>query len=131
MWIFQSDSFLSIVAPAQSDLPPPLRPKWQDYLIVRARKRGDIERVFKGVRVVKLPNRDYAFRAYVPRDRVAGVMFDRFMNIEYGNFKGSVKDDERHDAYMSVWSVMNRYQLGQFAPAERKLAAKSFDFDWR
>ena len=43
MWICFSDSFLSIVEPAEKD----------GTLLVRARRDGDIERVFAGAKVEK------------------------------------------------------------------------------
>jgi hypothetical protein len=40
-------------------------------------------------------------------------MHDQVMNLNYGNFKSSVKDRQRHDAYMGVWSAMFEYQNRQ------------------
>ena len=37
-------------------------------------------------------------------------MHDAVMGITYGNFKGAVRDRQRHDAYMGVWETMFRYQ---------------------
>lgn len=100
MWIFLNDAFLSIVAP----------PKEEGMLLVRARARGDIERVFPHADVIQLPNRDYDYRALVPRIQVAQAMARQVMGIDYGNFKNSVAEDCRHDAYASVWGVMFNFQ---------------------
>lgn len=96
MWIFQNDSFLSIVA---------LRDK-PGMLLVRARKAGDIEAVFPTAKSRKNAGNDYQFRADVPAEEVAEAMAERIRRISYGNFKDSVKDDPRHDAYFKVWEVM-------------------------
>ena len=32
------------------------------------------------------------------------------MNLNWGNFKGAVKDRKRHDAYMKVWRAMYAVQ---------------------
>jgi hypothetical protein len=40
-------------------------------------------------------------------------MFDRVMALDYGNFKSSVQNRKRHDAYMEVWDVMYRHQEEQ------------------
>jgi hypothetical protein len=114
MWIFLNDAFLSIVTPRTHDVPKPLRGR--DLLLVRARKRGDIQRVFPSVRVTRTPNRDYAFRAFVPRPRVIDAIGQRLLDMEYGNFKDSVANDERHSAYSKVWSVMYSYQHNDYQP---------------
>ena len=100
MWIFLNDSFLSIVDKA----------KTAGCLVVRARKAGDIERVFPKAEVVSGKGTDYQFRAEVPREDVAKAISDRVMNIDYPNFKSSVKEQKRHDGYMGVWSAMSRFQ---------------------
>lgn len=53
---------------------------------------------------------DYRFRAKIPREVVAKVLFDRVMTLDASNFKASVKDRQRHNAYMDVWGAMYRYQ---------------------
>lgn len=78
MWIFLCDSFLSIVdrgAPSGQTL------------LVRARRRGDIERVFPGAAVVENAGTDYAFRARIDREQVALTMAEQVSEIRYPNFK--------------------------------------------
>ena len=96
MWIFLNNSFLSIVQ----------KPGDSDILTVRGRLKGDIEAVFPEAVVESGKGTDYRYRARVPRAQVATVLVDRIMNLNYSNFKGSVKESKRHDTYMSVWSVM-------------------------
>lgn len=96
MWIFLNDAFLSIVA--HRDRP--------DDLLVRARAPGDIEMVFPGAVVLSTPAADYPFRAVVDRRVVAGALLSRVAGIDYDNFKGSVAEDTRHDAYLDVWAMM-------------------------
>ncbi|WP_295581409.1 hypothetical protein [uncultured Lamprocystis sp.] len=100
MWVFLSDAFLSIVA--HRDRP--------DDLLVRARIAGDLERVFPGYPVEITPDADYRFRAVIPRTQVAQALADQATTIDYRNFKGSVRDSDRHDAYMQVWHVMRQAQ---------------------
>lgn len=101
MWIFMNDAMLSIVAHRTKP----------NHLLVRARKAGDIARVFPGTRETRTPGADYLYRAVVKREDVAGALFAEVLAIDYPNFKGSVQDRERHDAYMDVWRVMHRYQF--------------------
>jgi hypothetical protein len=103
MWIFLSESFLSVVQ----------KPDDTDTLTVRARIKGDIEALFPDAKVTEGAGTDYRFRATIPREVVAKAMADRVMALDYGNFKSSVKDRTRHDAYMGVWDVMYRYQEEQ------------------
>lgn len=111
MWIYLNDAYLSIADPratyAGGDGPK------GDKLLVRARFEGDIERVFGeqvAPHVVRTPDRDYAFRLLVDRQRVAEVIAAAVREIDYLNFKGSVREKWRHDAYLGCWSAMEREQ---------------------
>ncbi|WP_176058111.1 hypothetical protein [Paraburkholderia sp. BCC1876] len=100
-WLCFNDSFLSVVA---SDKDPKV-------LNVRARRVGDIEAVFgKTYPVVTLPARDYAFRAFIPRDVVANVVAAKLAATDYTNFKDSVADHHLHEAYARTWSTMAALQ---------------------
>ena len=101
MWIFLSDSFLSIVDKGDPS---------GATLLVRARRRGDIEAVFPGAEVVEGAGTDYRYRARIDRDQVADAMARQVERIRYGNFKSTVRDDDRHRAYMDTWQAMMRFQ---------------------
>jgi hypothetical protein len=98
-WIYLSDAFLSIVADERHE----------DALLVRARRRGDIEAVFPVAEVVETPEADYRFRSTLLRKYVAGILVRRLLDINYPNFKNSIGWDpagaDRHDAYLAVWST--------------------------
>ena len=98
MWIFLSDSFLSVVA----DKTDPKGAR----LLVRARRSGDIERVFPDADTFSLPDSDYAFRAWLPRQRVAAAISKQVDAIDYLNFKDAIINDAYHDAALVVWSAM-------------------------
>ena len=102
MWLFTSKSFLSIVVDLTDD----------SKFLVRARMPGDIEELFSDAVVRKGEGTDYLFRASIPKETVVKSLCDYFIEMDYGNFKNSVPLNQvaRHDAYMEVWSVMNRYQ---------------------
>lgn len=103
MWICLNDSFLSIVDPGAQG------PKG-DYLLVRARIKGDIERVFPKANVIVIHGRDYLFRAFIPRKQVADAIAKRVMENHATNFKNSVPENMRHDAYARIWGVMHGLQ---------------------
>ena len=73
------------------------------------------------------PNNDYRFRAFIPREAVAAAIADRIMNTDYPNFKGSVKENERHDAYFSCWRAMNDLQRKMAITRPKERAAAMFD----
>lgn len=119
MWLMLNDAFLSIVD--KSTKP--------GRLLVRARRPGDIERVFPGVNVRESFGTDYRYRADVPRQRVATEVAGRLMAVDYSNFKSSTKDRPLHDAYMRVWNVMERLQPGG-AYARDPRAPRPLDTLW-
>lgn len=85
-----------------------------DQLCVRARIKGDLETLFgTDTPVLETHDSDYRFRAFMPKSVVADVVAKNIQNIEYDNFKNSVTDHDRHDAYLDVWTAMYRYQHRQ------------------
>lgn len=101
MWIFLKGSYLSVVDKGDAS---------GATLLVRARRRGDIEAVFPQAQVIEGGGTDYAYRARIDREEVAARIADSIRGIRYGNFKGAVGDNARHDAYLGVWDVMYRFQ---------------------
>jgi hypothetical protein len=83
-----------------------------DMLCVRARVAGDITRAFDGkvAEVRSHPGSDYAFRAWVTKDQLKAALQAAVDKIDYTNFKSSVREEDRHDAYMDIWAVMNKLQ---------------------
>jgi hypothetical protein len=100
MWIMFSDCFLSIVS----------KDCQQDQLLVRARREGDIERVFPEANVKKDTKTDYLYRAVIPRMEIALAIAERIDDIDYPNFKDSVEVKDLHRAYMQVWFAMVELQ---------------------
>ena len=127
MWIFLNNAFLSVVDP-KAPYSGGKGPVSRD-LLVRARLKGDIEAVFPTAKVQETPDRDYRFRALLPREVVAEAMLDAVNDLDYGNFKGSVPEKARHDAYAGVWGVMHREQERR-APKARPRNQRSFLDSW-
>jgi hypothetical protein len=96
MWLMFSDCFLSVVS---KDCGPA-------ELLVRARREGDIEKVFPDAQVIRNTNSDYLYRAALPRDAVKQAIVAMIDHIDYPNFKDSVEDRSLHAAYVSVWCTM-------------------------
>jgi len=95
MWLCGSDYFLSIVDDKEVD----------GCLVVRARRKGDIQKLFPDAKVKTLRGRDYQFRAHVKRELIADAVAAQVMSISYGNFKDSVANDELHHAYSKFWHI--------------------------
>lgn len=100
MWIFLNDSMLSVVSHRSKP----------EHLLVRGRIEGDIDSVFPHAKVMYTPTDDYGYRAIVSRAEVAQVMKEKVLNIDYDNFKSSVSETGRHDAYFAVWNCMYQEQ---------------------
>lgn len=100
MWIMLNDAFLSFVS---KDCKP-------DELLVRARRPGDIEKIFTTAKVTEYDKSDYQFRAIVKRTAVEEALVGEVKRIVYNNFKNSVRDNRLHDAYHQVWTTMARLQ---------------------
>jgi len=96
MWLCLNNAFLSVVDKANKP----------GCLMVRARRRGDIEKAFPGADVLVDRGTDYRYRAEIPRDDVASVLSELIKGIDYPNFKDSVSDDRLHAAYSKMWGVM-------------------------
>jgi hypothetical protein len=101
MWLFTSQSFLSIV-----DKGDPT----SKTLLVRARHAGDIECVFSDAEVQVGGGSDYRYRARIDREQVVAAIAEAIRTIKYDNFKNTVMEEDRHDAYLEVWEDMYAYQ---------------------
>lgn len=102
MWIFLPNAMLSIVAHRQR----------ADFLMIRARIKGDIERVFPGAIVTRSPAADYLYRATVHREKVASTIGQHLAAMSYTNVKGAIPfGDSRRRRFMhDTWHVMQSAQ---------------------
>jgi hypothetical protein len=101
MWICLSDAFLSIV---HKDCEP-------DELLVRARRQGDIQKVFPNAVVKKTIGNDYLYRAAIKRAEVAEAFATLALDtIDYPNFKNTVRDNKLHNAFNAIWHTVAKLQ---------------------
>lgn len=100
MWLMLNTAFVSIV---KKDCAA-------DELMIRARRKGDIERIFPDAKVTRYTKSDYLYRAPVKTSVVIEAMKREVEAIDYSNFKDSVDDKDLHDAYLDVWHVMAETQ---------------------
>ncbi|MGC9327814.1 MAG: hypothetical protein ACP5I1_09290 [Candidatus Hinthialibacter sp.] len=102
MWLFTSQSFLSIVVDQNNP----------ERRLVRARRPGDIEKLFPNAQVFEDPSADYRYRAFVSVEELIEMASQYIRSMSYTNFKNSISssDDEYHYACLDVWSVMRKLQ---------------------
>ena len=100
MWIQFNNAFLSIVENRDNKL----------ELLVRARIRGDIEKIFPDSDVFEDENADYKYRAFISKAKVAAKMMFKMTDINYDNFKNSVKETARKLTYNKVWIELRKLQ---------------------
>ncbi len=102
MWLFTSNSFVSIVVDKEN----------QHRLLIRARCKGDIEELFPQSSVFIDENADYRYRAYISKSEVSQNLFEYIDNLNYTNFKNSIPDEKStyQDACLWVWTIMKDLQ---------------------
>ena len=100
MWIQFNNAFLSMVENRDNKL----------ELLVRARIKGDIEKIFPEADVFKDDGADYKYRAFISKAKVAARMMLKMTEINYDNFKNSVNEIERKNAYSNVWVELRKLQ---------------------
>ena len=100
MWIQFNNAFLSIVENREKTI----------ELLVRARVKGDIEKVFPEADVFEDNNADYKYRAFISKAIVAEKIMLKVTEINYDNFKNSVKEIERKKVYNNIWAELRKFQ---------------------
>ena len=108
MWLFTRYGFYSVVQDKLDD----------QRVQVRARVRADLEALqrsaageLRDVEIIMTPHADYRYRIVVPRAQWCTVAGRLSNDIDYVNFKNEVHGEaDRDDAYLAVWSAMNRLQ---------------------
>lgn len=97
-WILFPDAFVSVVT--HEDQPT--------KVVVRARLRGDIERLLPGAEVEKTPQADYLYRVTVDRNWLTEAVAFRLRQMTYTNVKGAIsKSDDSGRAFMMnrIWAA--------------------------
>lgn len=111
MWIVMNNSFVSIVEDRNV----------KGRVAVRARVENDLIALFPNHKneIITTDDSDYRFRLFLDKKYVSEIVANRILNIEYDNFKDSVKQGWRKKAYMAIWSVMYDVQ-DTFYPNQSK-----------
>jgi hypothetical protein len=110
MWICLNNAFMSAVI-NDRDLS-------KTTLKVRARKREHLAEHFPEFDIIETPDADYRFRVIVTKKFLAEKVKEAALNIDYSNFKDSVKDRDLHDLYADFWQLHYDYQRQQLRKAD-------------
>jgi hypothetical protein len=110
MWICTNTGFLSVVVDETDTT----------RLLVRARRKIDLQNVVGDVNILETPERDYRWRTFIDREKFKEIVAARIDAISYTNFKDSVPGEYRqlHDMYTDFWMTHRSYQDKD--PATRK-----------
>jgi hypothetical protein len=106
MWVVTTRGFYSVVA--HRDDP--------EMVLVRVRAREDLEaldELIGPLEILTTPERDYGFRATVPRERWSQALVLLASEIDYPNFKNAVAAKQGHEravTYHRVWSDLLELQ---------------------
>lgn len=104
MWFCFNDAFVSVVA----------HRKRPSILMVRARSYQHLRNLFgSDVKITVTPDNDYRFRVFTTREKWAVLVSQRIENIDYSNFKDSVKEKKLKSLYSEFWYLHMLYQEGK------------------
>ena len=97
MWIMSRDGMLSAVQDRESPY----------HLLVRGRRKKDLKKLaqFAYVHIRRMDDADYPYRVRVTKPVFAKFMADNIADIQYDNFKDSIKkrDKQYRDFLGYVW----------------------------
>ncbi len=100
MWISFNDGFISAIQDR----------KEADGLVIRTRRKDHLENIFPGLEIFTDIGTDYRYRVFIKKAEFAAILAKRAGEIDYTNFKNSVKDDELHRLYARFWHLHYEYQ---------------------
>ena len=100
MWACFNNAFVSAVQDKNK----------KDGLVIRARRRDHLEKLFPEDKVIVNGGTDYKYRVYVSKEKYAELVKNAILGIDYGNFKNSVRDDDLHDLYNGFWYMHYKMQ---------------------
>ena len=125
MWLFTRHGFYSVTRSV----------KEPDKLQIRARARGDLEKLEAFIatreiptadalavdlsKIIETPNADYRYRVIVTPSAWHLISVELMADIVYHNFKNEIRDNQRHNDYTRVWGIMNQVQSRETWPDDQ------------
>lgn len=103
MWFCFNDGFVSVVEDTGGDL------------MIRARRMEELKNIVGDNHQIYITkNSDYRFRCFMSRTEWEEIVVNRIENINYSNFKDSVKDEDLHDMYADMWVNHYYHQVNKY-----------------
>lgn len=118
MWIFLSDAFVSIVEDHKCPSLVLVRARTEQHLTNFLTAEIEDENTHWTVQnardncMYETPGRDYRWRVTLSKDVVSQLMAVHASNIDYSNFKDSIRSNRYHDAAARVWHEVGKLQKG-------------------
>ena len=112
MWIFTKNAVLSTVEydPTNGYADDGLAPKDNSQLWVRARRKSHlVDFGFGGHEVTETPENDYPFRVLALRHRVAAMVANEVMSIDYENYKNAAQHALPYGMLSEVWASVRSH----------------------
>lgn len=107
MWLATERGFYSVVINTQSK-------SQGSEILIRARKKSDLENLNTGRKIHISKKKDYAYRIFVSRQIFLRILLDLGSELQYSNFKGHIEgipnQKDKVPFYSQIWHVMNEYQ---------------------
>ncbi len=102
MWVYSDDANISLS-------------RYRDrhgWLMVRARDRASLERLFPTADIVETPEADYRWRTTLCDADVIAAMAVAIAGIEYADDVKNVVGWERQPLYRDIWAITRGHQGG-------------------
>jgi hypothetical protein len=109
MWLCLNYGFFSVVKvdPRYADSGDN---KLDEIFAVRARQKSHLIQAFGNEKLIfEYPYSDYEYRVYLTQQELHLFVLRAVDNIQYTNFKNSVKDNKLHDFFVGIWHLGVKY----------------------
>jgi hypothetical protein len=74
-----------------------------EVFTVRTRDVNHLQHGFPNKKVFQYPNSDYGYRVYLTVEELNEFLLNEVQQINYANFKNSVKDSKLHKFFSEIW----------------------------
>ena len=98
MWLCLNNGFLSVVKNTFSK-------DYSDEFVVRSRDKNHLLFYFPDKKISSYDGTDYQFRIYISKLELKIVINQYVDDIDYSNFKNSVKDPILKKIYHDFWTI--------------------------
>ena len=117
MWVFTNHGFYSIVRILDTN---------PEKFWIRSRRREHLNTYFSEERIIESYGSDYQYRVEINKEELSEIFSYLPEEIDYSNFKDSIKDKHLHHAAKLVWLGV----YGALDERERPMATNKKERSW-